>query len=117
MALNINNLADELVEIFKQEVTVTTFDAITGASKKTTEMKYPDKDKMKLLSEALIKHINNNSEIIGVESNVTVSTINGTVAPGIAVTTPAGPGVTSSTGIASGTGRGNSKQSNAVRVK
>lgn len=113
MALEIDKLANELVDIFKTEVEKTNYDAITGKKTTVAETVYPEKKKMKLLAEALINHIQKNSEIKGVESNVTVTTVNATVAPGIPTTT----GATVGPGTATGTGSGNSQQSNLVRVK
>ena len=108
MALNIDGLADELVSIYKTTVTKTEYDPTTGFQTTKIETVYPDRDKMKLLSEALINHITKNSEVNGVQS-----TVNATVAPGITVATSGGPGSTTSPGTATGTGT----QSILVRVK
>lgn len=117
MSLNIDSLANELSEAFKQTNTITSYNATTGKKTTKKETTYPDKDKMKILSQTLINHIQKNSEIKGVESTTTVSKVDATVAPGIPVSTTGGPGATTGPGTAVGTGSGTSKQSNTVRVK
>jgi len=110
MALTSNRLADELVEKLKTEITKTNYDSITGAKTTVTETVYPPKKEMEKLAVVLIDHIQKNSEVMGVEG-----TVNATVAPGIVVTTGAGPGSTTSPGTATGTAM--QPPTNLVRVK
>jgi len=117
MALDYNTLAIELAEALKQDIKKTVYDPITGKKTIVAETIKPTPAQVAALAKTLINHITSNSEIVGVQSSVTVTTVNATVAPGIPVTTTGGPGTTTGPGTAQGTGNGTSKQNNLVRVK